>query len=69
MGEQHPGRPQTVTTKENAKKGDELIRATRQVTMDEISNKLGISHGPVYTITHKDLKLKKKKCVRLWQEN
>ncbi|GBM67303.1 hypothetical protein AVEN_37083-1 [Araneus ventricosus] len=49
------GRPSTATNSQFAARVNENILANRRVTVDEIANKLGISHGSVHKITVKHL--------------
>jgi hypothetical protein len=63
VDKQRPGRPRTAPTDRNTEKVEKLIRADRRLTVDEIADKLGISHGSVHTIIHKKLKFKKV-CTR-----
>ncbi|GBL92168.1 hypothetical protein AVEN_91512-1 [Araneus ventricosus] len=49
------GRPSTATKSEIAARVNESILANRRVAVDEIANKLDISHGSVHRITVKHL--------------
>ncbi|GBN34856.1 hypothetical protein AVEN_254846-1 [Araneus ventricosus] len=53
------GRPSTATNSEIAARMNESILANRSVTVDEIANKLDISHGSVHKITVKHLEFGK----------
>lgn len=54
-----PGQAHVVITEENCAAVDELIRANRRITKDEIANTVGISHGSVHTIIHERLAYRK----------
>jgi hypothetical protein len=53
-----PGMPRTASAEEKFENVEEFIRVDLRVTMDEISEKLGLNRGSVRTVIHKDLKFK-----------
>ncbi|GBO44930.1 hypothetical protein AVEN_210650-1 [Araneus ventricosus] len=53
------GRPSTATNSEVAARVNESILGNRRVAVDEIANKLDISHGSMYKITAKHLEFNK----------
>ena len=53
------GRPSTSKSQENIKLVQNLVREDRRVTIDEIANEVGISHGSAFSILSEDLRLSK----------
>ncbi|GBO45909.1 hypothetical protein AVEN_6563-1 [Araneus ventricosus] len=53
------GRPSTRENSEIAARVNETILANRRVAVDEITNKLDISHGSMHKITVKHLEFSK----------
>ncbi|GBM33847.1 hypothetical protein AVEN_175684-1 [Araneus ventricosus] len=53
------GRPSTATNSEIAALVNESLLANRRVAVDEIANKLDISHGSVHKIAVKHLEFRK----------
>ncbi|GBO15576.1 hypothetical protein AVEN_268490-1 [Araneus ventricosus] len=53
------GRPSTETKSEIAARVNKSILANRRVAVDEIANKLDISHGSVHKITVENLEFSK----------
>ncbi|GBM48987.1 hypothetical protein AVEN_55201-1 [Araneus ventricosus] len=57
------GSPSTATNSEIAARANESILANRRMAVDEIANKLDISHGSVHEITVKHLESSKVRKV------
>ena len=57
--EERPGRPITETTTENIQQIQDLINEDRYVTVDELEEQSGISHGTIQRIISDHLQLKK----------
>ncbi|GFY37795.1 histone-lysine N-methyltransferase SETMAR [Trichonephila inaurata madagascariensis] len=53
------GRTRTATTDANVGKVDDMIRANRRITIDEVAEELGISHKRAQNITHDILQHRK----------
>ncbi|GFR18113.1 histone-lysine N-methyltransferase SETMAR [Trichonephila clavata] len=53
------GRTHTATTDANVGKVDGMIRANRRITIDEVAEELGISHGRAQNIIHDILRYRK----------
>ncbi|GFY67756.1 histone-lysine N-methyltransferase SETMAR [Trichonephila inaurata madagascariensis] len=58
-------RTRTATTDANVGKVDDMIRANRRITIDEVAEELGISHERAQNITHDILRYRKwsARCV------
>jgi len=61
--EEGAGRPSTSTTDEKIQQAREIVRANRQVAIDEVACSLQISHGSAYQIIHDELSYHKV-CAR-----
>ena len=57
--DQREGRPSTSTSAENLQLVKELIKEDRRLTIDEIANEVGISHGSAFSIIKDKLGLSK----------
>ncbi|GFR27100.1 histone-lysine N-methyltransferase SETMAR [Trichonephila clavata] len=53
------GRTRTATTDANVGKVDDMIRANRRITIDEVAEELGISHERAQNIIHDILRYRK----------
>ncbi|GFY73382.1 histone-lysine N-methyltransferase SETMAR [Trichonephila inaurata madagascariensis] len=53
------GRTRTATTDANVGKVDDMIRANRRITIDEVEEELGISHERAQNIIHDILRYRK----------
>ncbi|GFR19426.1 histone-lysine N-methyltransferase SETMAR [Trichonephila clavata] len=53
------GRMRTATTDANVGKVDDMIRANRRITIDEVAEELGISHERAQNIIHDILRYRK----------
>ncbi|GFR31073.1 histone-lysine N-methyltransferase SETMAR [Trichonephila clavata] len=53
------GRTRTATTDANVGKVDDMIRANRRITIDEVAEELGISHERAQNIIHDILRCRK----------
>ncbi|GFY37317.1 histone-lysine N-methyltransferase SETMAR [Trichonephila inaurata madagascariensis] len=58
------GRTRTATTDANVGKVDDMIRANRRITIDEVAEELGISHERGQNIIHDILRYRK--VARSW---
>ncbi len=54
------GAPISARTRRNIRRVKALVNQNRRINIDQISNSVGVSHGTVHKILHKDLKLCKK---------
>lgn len=57
--EQRSGRPNDVVTPEIVRKIHEIVLADNRLKIDEIVEKVGISHGSVSNVLHEHLHMKK----------
>ncbi|PNF22874.1 hypothetical protein B7P43_G14964, partial [Cryptotermes secundus] len=55
MHEEGAGRPSTATNEDNIERARDMVLLDRQVTIDEVANRLQISHGSAYEIIHNRL--------------
>lgn len=55
-----PGAPQRARTCRRIRQCKVLVENNRQICVDHLSNSLGISHGSILRLLHKDLGLQKK---------
>ncbi|GFR17574.1 histone-lysine N-methyltransferase SETMAR [Trichonephila clavata] len=53
------GRTRTATTDANVGKVDDMIRANRRITIDEVAEELGIAHERAQNIIHDILRYRK----------
>ena len=53
------GRPKTMVTATNAARVEEMVMANRRISIKDISERLNISSGSVYTIIHDQLNMTK----------
>jgi len=53
--EEGAGRPSTSTTDVNIERVRNMVLLDRRLTIDEVANRLQISHGSAYEIIHKKL--------------
>lgn len=53
--EEGAGRPSTATTDDNIERVRDMVLLDRRVTIDEVANRLQISHGSAYEIIHNRL--------------
>ena len=49
------GRPVTATNEENIERSREMILSDRRITVDDVANRLQISHGSAYEIIYSRL--------------
>ena len=49
------GRPSTATTDDNIERVGDMVVLDRRLTIDEVANRLQISHGSAYEIIHNRL--------------
>ncbi len=59
-----PGAPQRARTRRRIRQCRTILDGDRRITIDKISNSLGISHGSTWRLLHKDLKVSKK-CAKM----
>lgn len=57
--DQRPGRPVSTRTDENIEKVKDLVLSNRRLTIDEMVEDLGISHGTIHSILSEDLGMKR----------
>lgn len=55
-----PGVPQRARTRRNIRQCKVLVENNRRVCIDQLSTNIGISHGSIHRLLHKDLNLKKR---------
>lgn len=55
MYEEGAGRPSTATTDDNTEHVHDMVLLDRRLTIDEVANRMQISHGSAYEIIHNRL--------------
>ena len=58
-GDEHSGRPSTHRTEEMIEKVRHLIQCDRRMTIVELEQEVGISHGSIHAILYDDLKTRR----------
>ncbi len=55
-----PGAPQRARTRHRFRQAKVFVEGNRRICIDQLSTRLGISHGSTFRLLHKDLHMKKR---------